>query len=131
MNQAENSHEGLKNRKRFKCSKCNQYTLHIGRDRYECENKCILKEEQIESILKVNDHNDYYLTKDLEELFEYDFYYKSNINKEETETSLFSFSENEKMNKIAHQTVQINNLLDDSAIAYFRKVPNKEVNRQG
>lgn len=119
----------LEYRKRFKCPKCKQYSLHIIHDSAcECEDNCDVDDVDIGKIFKKDDFDSYYTSQDLEEYF-YNIDDKCNSILSEMSPSksynMLSKSQVKSIDKLFNNTLEIDEAIDDLLANYFNlKEPN-------
>lgn len=128
-------YNGLTYRKRYKCPKCNNYTLHIEHDEYaECKECMHVSDININDIIEKNDYQGYYTSEDLEELFD-SIEEKANReienlmleNGKMSKIGIFSEEEYKRIIKQLLISVEFDDLLDDTTIKYFRRHPEREL----
>lgn len=120
-------------RKRYKCPKCDEYTLHIEHDSFgECENwgDDINSEEEISKIVKKDDFDGFYTSEEIKESF-FDIDEDANgimtmLRNRVKHDSIYSKKQVKGINEFFEKSWNIDELLDDYTIKYFRKFTERE-----
>ncbi|MEJ8553759.1 Cthe_2314 family HEPN domain-containing protein [Tepidibacter sp. Z1-5] len=125
-------YNGLTYRKKFKCNECHYYSFRLEHDSYgECSNcfNCIDDKYVIEKIIYTDDFQGYYTDEELDENFEIIDESSNKILKEIlkfNKSYIYSKKENEKIYDGFNKSNQIDSLLDDFVVSYYKKFPDRE-----
>ncbi len=123
------SHQSLFYRRKYKCPICHEYTVRIVHDfAWGCESRCEfewLEKLKVEKIVYRDDFDGYYTMKEINDFFiEIDNDEINSIFTKITEDPLLngmSIKQKNDIEKLALQTINIDDLLDDIAVKYMNK----------
>ena len=126
-------YERITYRKRYKCGSCDEYSLHIEHDSFaECETGYhdIISEQRIFKIVKQDDFDGFYTLDELKESF-FQVDDKANeimmiLRKMNKQDTIYSKKQVENINIFFEKSWNIDELLDDYSIKYFREFPERE-----